>query len=113
MNILTGTIAWLSRCSGRQLLWRSLLAAPFTLSLVLALVLGPATITSAHGSFTRLAVLSLVAALLMLGLTERLPQLLLTRSHNSACREYLRRRAYHHERETRPLSYRRTASGAP
>jgi WD40-like Beta Propeller Repeat len=72
MKVLAGTMAWLPGCARRQLLWRSLLAAPFTLSLVLTLVLGPATITSVHGSFTWLAVVSLVAVLLMLSVTERL-----------------------------------------
>src|SRR6266545_607285 len=72
MNILNGTMARLPRSARRQFPWRSLLAAPFVVSLVLTLVLGPATITSVHGSFTWLALLSLVAALLMLGVAEGL-----------------------------------------
>jgi WD40-like Beta Propeller Repeat len=51
----------------RRLYWRSALAGPFVLSLILALLLGPATIDSRHGSFIWLAVVSLIAALLILG----------------------------------------------
>jgi hypothetical protein len=72
MKVLDGAMARLHRYSRWQLLWRSLLAAPFALSLVLTLVLGPATINSVHASFTWLAVLSLVAALLMLGVAQGL-----------------------------------------
>lgn len=70
MKVLDGAMARLHRSSRWQLVWRSLLAAPFALSLVLTLVLGPATIDSVHGSFIGLAVLSLVATLLMFGVTE-------------------------------------------
>ena len=55
------------RIDRRRLAGRSVLAAPFVLSLLLALVLGPGRIDSRHGSFTWLAVVSLIAALLMLG----------------------------------------------
>jgi hypothetical protein len=72
MKFFTRAMARLHRASRWQLLWRSLLAAPFALSLVLTLVLGPATIDSKYGSFIWLAVLSLVAALLMFGVTEGL-----------------------------------------
>jgi WD40-like Beta Propeller Repeat len=63
-------MARLHRASRWQLLWRSGLSAPFALSLVLTLVLGPATIDSKYGSFTWLAVLSLVATLLMFSVKE-------------------------------------------
>jgi len=53
----------------RRLYWRSALAAPFVLALVFALLLGPGTIDSRHGSFSWLAVVSLVSALLMLSVT--------------------------------------------
>ncbi len=66
------TIANPGRSSGRHLIWRSLLAAPFVLSLLLALVLGPATINSVHGSFTSLGILSLAGAFLMLCVSDRL-----------------------------------------
>jgi WD40-like Beta Propeller Repeat len=49
-----------------RLAGRSVLAAPFVLSLILALVLGPGTIDSRRGSFIWLVVVSLVATLLML-----------------------------------------------
>ena len=55
------------RIDRRRLAGRSVLAAPFVLSLLLALVLGPGRIDSRHGSFIWLAVVSLIAALLMLG----------------------------------------------
>jgi hypothetical protein len=66
MNMLGGPIAGPHRRVGVRVLWRSLLAAPFALSLVLTLVLGPATVDSRYGSFAWLAVLSLVATGLML-----------------------------------------------
>jgi WD40 repeat protein len=49
-----------------QVFWRWLLAAPFGLSLVLTLVLGPDTIDSRYTSFLSLAGASLLVALLML-----------------------------------------------
>jgi hypothetical protein len=72
MKIFNSAMARLHRYSRWQLLWRSGLSVPFALSLVLALVLGPATIDSKYGSFIWLAVLSLVAALLIFSVTERL-----------------------------------------
>lgn len=72
MMVFRGGIARFRRYSRWQLVWRTLLAVPFALSLGLALVLGPATINSRYGSFLWLAFLSLVAALLMLGVRERL-----------------------------------------
>jgi hypothetical protein len=48
MKLVADALAQLPRVA-RELMWRSLLAAPVTLSLVLTLVLGPATIYSAHG----------------------------------------------------------------
>ncbi len=72
MKIFDSAMARLPRYSRCQLVWRSLLAAPFALSLVLTLVLGPATIDSKYGSFLLLAVLSLLAALLMFGVREGL-----------------------------------------
>jgi hypothetical protein len=70
MKIFDSAMARLHRASRWQLLWRSGLAAPFALSLILTLMLGPATINSMYGSFTWLAVLSLVAALLMFSVHE-------------------------------------------
>lgn len=70
MKIFDRAIARLPRYSRWQLLWRSGLAAPFALSPILALVLGPATIDSKYGSFLWLAVLSLVAAGLLFGVKE-------------------------------------------
>jgi hypothetical protein len=70
MKVFTSAMARLHRYSSWQLLWRSLLAAPFALSLVLTLVLGPAMIDSKYGSFLWLAVLSLLAGLLMFGVKE-------------------------------------------
>ncbi len=55
------------RIHPRRLAGRSVLAAPFVISLILTLALGPGTIDSRHGSFIWLAVVSLAAALLMLG----------------------------------------------
>jgi WD40-like Beta Propeller Repeat len=55
------------RIDRRRLAGRSVLAAPFVLSLILTLVLGPGMIDSRHGSFIWLTVVSLIAALLMLG----------------------------------------------
>lgn len=52
--------------STRRLVGRSILAAPFALSLLLTLALGPGTINSRHGSFSWLALVSLISALLML-----------------------------------------------
>lgn len=49
-----------------QVLWHMLLAAPFALSLVLTLVVGPSTIDDRYTSFIWLAGASLFAALLML-----------------------------------------------
>jgi hypothetical protein len=72
MKVFSSAMTRLHRSSRWQLLWRSLLAAPFALSLVLTLVLGPATINSKYGSFIWLAVLSLVAALLMFSVKEEL-----------------------------------------
>jgi len=72
MKVFNSTMARLHRYSRWQLVWRSGLSAPFALSLVLTLVLGPATIDSKYGSFIWLAVLSLVVALLMFSVTERL-----------------------------------------
>lgn len=72
MRLLHGMIARLRRYSRRHLVWRSLLAAPFALSLALTLVLGPATINSRYGSFTWLAALSLLAALLLLRVADGL-----------------------------------------
>ena len=72
MKVFSSVMARLHRYSRWQLLWRSLLAAPLVLSLVLTLGLGPATIDSKYGSFLWLAVLSLVAALLMFGVREGL-----------------------------------------
>ncbi|QCO98000.1 hypothetical protein FCN77_10095 [Arthrobacter sp. 24S4-2] len=65
MNIIGPWIARRPVESGRWL-GRSALAAPFVLSLLLTLVLGPGTINSRHGSFIWLAVVSLVASVLML-----------------------------------------------
>ncbi len=72
MKVFDSAMARLHRCSRWQLLWRSGLSAPFALSLVLTLALGPATINSKYGSFVWLSVLSLVAALLMFSVTEGL-----------------------------------------
>lgn len=58
--------------SGQNLHARSVLAAPFVLSLILTFVLGPGTINSRHGSFIELALVSAVAALLMLIARPRL-----------------------------------------
>lgn len=52
--------------STRRLVGRSVLAAPFVLSLLLTLALGPGTINSRHGSFIWLTMVSLVSALLLL-----------------------------------------------
>lgn len=52
--------------SAWDLYGRSVLAAPFVLSLILTLALGPGTVNSRHGSFIELALVSLVSALLML-----------------------------------------------
>lgn len=60
------------RIHPRRLAGRSVLAAPFVLSLILTLALGPGTIDSRHGSFIWLAVVSLAAALLMLGVSAGL-----------------------------------------
>src|SRR6266498_3788320 len=65
IGALTGPV---QRYSRRQWWWRGLLAAPFAVCLVLALVLGPARIDSRHGSFGWLVAGSLVSGLLMLRL---------------------------------------------
>jgi len=68
MKVFDSAMAGLHRVSRWQLLWRSGLSAPFALSLVLTLLLGPATIDSKYGSFIWLTVLFLVAVLLMFGI---------------------------------------------
>lgn len=70
MKVFDSAMAGLHRVSRWQLLWRSGLSAPFALSLVLTLLLGPATSDSKYGSFIWLTVLSLVAVLLMFGIRE-------------------------------------------
>jgi hypothetical protein len=72
MNIIRWAVIWARDSSRRRRIWRSLLAAPFALSLALALILGPATIDSAHSSFAWLAAWSLVAALGMLAFPNAL-----------------------------------------
>jgi len=72
MSALTTAVIPLRSSSRRRLLWRSLLAAPFGLSLVLALLMGPATIDSPHASFAWLVAWSLLAALGMLLLPDGL-----------------------------------------
>jgi hypothetical protein len=54
----------------RRLVWRSLLALPFALSFVLALILGPATVDGPHASFAWLVAWSLLAALAMVILAD-------------------------------------------
>jgi hypothetical protein len=66
MRVLDRPVARLPRYPVRRLVWRSLLAAPFALAAAMTIVLGPATIDSPHASFTLLAAVSLLAAVLML-----------------------------------------------
>lgn len=56
--------------SAPQLIWRSAVASPFALSVVLAVAVGPATINHRYGSFGWLIVISLIAAALMLTLPD-------------------------------------------
>jgi WD40-like Beta Propeller Repeat len=76
VSVLTTAVSQLRSSSRRRLLWRSLLAAPFVLSLVLALLMGPATVDNPHASFAWLVAWSLLAALGMLLLPEGLLVLL-------------------------------------
>ena len=66
MDLLDLAAALRPRDSRRRLAWRTLIAAPFAVSLLLTLALGPAAIDSAHASFTLLAAASLLAAALLL-----------------------------------------------
>jgi deazaflavin-dependent oxidoreductase (nitroreductase family) len=50
MRVLDRPVARLPRYSVRRPVWRSLLASPFSLSTLMALILGPATIDSPHAS---------------------------------------------------------------
>jgi WD40-like Beta Propeller Repeat len=63
MTLAHWTAKGLLHHSPRRLVWRSLIAAPFALSLVLALILGPAPVDNPHSSFGSLVAWSLVAAL--------------------------------------------------
>jgi hypothetical protein len=56
----------LPRYSRRRWVWRSVLAAPFAVTLLLALALGPGTIDDAHVSFAWLLISSLVAGTLLI-----------------------------------------------
>lgn len=65
MSVLQRAVSRLSRYPRRRLIWRSLLAAPFGVSLILTLLLGPGTIDNRYVSFGLLAISSLLAALLI------------------------------------------------
>jgi hypothetical protein len=72
MRVIGGLVGPVRTYSRRQWLWRGLLAAPFAVCLLLALVLGPARIDSRYGSFGWLVVGSLAGGLLMLRLRAAL-----------------------------------------
>lgn len=55
-----------------KLAWRSTIASPFVLSILLAVAVGPATINHRYGSFGWLIAISLIAAGLMLTLPDAL-----------------------------------------
>lgn len=62
----TGFLVGMGDRSRASLVWRSLLAAPFALALLLTLILGPATIDSQYVSAGFLAITSLVTIVLLL-----------------------------------------------